>query len=35
MLTVNRTSIVACMGHLSDWTPEASPSTEESVATEL
>ena len=34
-VTVNRTSIVACMGHLSEWTPEVTPSSRESVATEL
>ena len=35
MLIVNRTWIVACMGHLSGWTPEVTPSSRESVATEL
>jgi len=35
ILIVNRTSIVVCMGCLVAWTPEATPSSGESVATEL
>ena len=35
LITVNRTSIVACMGCLVAWTPEATPPSGESVATEL